>query len=123
MATESWETLSLRFSPFDPLMGPLKSALQVLETVEAVLEAILDIIKAFLIDFGNPLQAIFALLLAAVRAIINQIKSTGFSVLLVHPDFSRQDFTAVLQSVSGSYPGFENKVVSKFYDSSDIFRP
>jgi hypothetical protein len=94
-----------------------------LETVEAILEALLDLIKVFLIDFGNPLKALIALLLAAVRAIINQIKSTGFAVLLVHPDFGRQDFAAVLQSVSGSYPSFEAKVVSKFHDTGDAFRP
>lgn len=123
MATASWEQISIKVDPFGSLKDPLKSALQVLEAIEAVLEAILDIVKAFLIDFGNPLKAVFALLLAAVRAIINQIKSTGFSILVVHPDFSRQDFASIIQSVAGSYPAFESKVVRKFYDSSDIFRP
>ena len=123
MATASWETISLKVDPFGSLKDPLKSALQVLETVEAILEAILDIVKAFLLDFTNPLKAIFALLLAAVRAIINQIKSSGFSILVVHPDFGRQDFASVIQSVAGSYPAFESKVVRKFYDTSDIFRP
>jgi hypothetical protein len=120
---DSWRSATLKFSPFDPLKGPLQSVLTLLETVEAILESLLDIIKAFQLDFVNPLKALIALLLAAVRAIINQIKSTGFAILLVHPDFSRQDFGAVLQSVSGAYPSFESKVVSKFYDSSDIFRP
>jgi len=119
----SWSTLSLKFDPLAPLKPPLQAVLVLLEVVEAILEALLAIIKAFLLDFGNPLKALIALLLAAIRAIINQLKATGFSILIVHPDFSRQDFAQILASASGSYPKFESKVVSKFYDSSDVFRP
>jgi hypothetical protein len=119
----SWNTLSLKFDPLAPLKPPLQAVLVILEVVEAILEALLAIIKAFLLDFGNPLKALIALLLAAIRAIINQLKATGFSILVVHPDFSRQDFAQILLSASGSYPRFESKVVSKFYDSSDVFRP
>lgn len=119
----SWDSVQLKFDPLSPLKPPLQSALVVLEAVEAVLEALVDLIKTFLLDFSNPIRAIIALLLAAIRTIINQIKSAGFSFLVVHPDFSRQDFAQVMQSVSGSYPSFENKVVQKFYDDSDIFRP
>jgi hypothetical protein len=119
----SWDTLSIKFDPLAPLKPPLQAVLVLLEVVEAILEALLAIIKAFLLDFLNPLKALIALLLAAIRAIINQLKATGFSILVVHPDFSRQDFAQILLSVSGSYPRFESKVVSKFFDSSDVFRP
>lgn len=122
-SVSSWSSVTLKFDPLAPLEPPLKSALVVLEAVEAVLEALLDLIKTFLLDLTNPLRAIVALLLAAIRAIINQIKSAGFAILVVHPDFSRQDFAQVMQSVSGSYPTFETKVIQKFYDYSDIFRP
>lgn len=118
-----WSTLSLRFDVFDPLKGPLKSILQALEVLEAILEALLEIIKIFLLDISNPLQAVVAVIIAAVRTIINQLQATGFSILLVHPDFSRQDYSAIFESVSGAYPSFESKVFSKFYDTSDVFRP
>ncbi len=119
----SWDSLSIRIDPFGPLRPPIKSVLTVLETVEALLEALLDIVRAFSIDFLNPLKAVVALILAAIRTIINQLKSTGFSILLVHPDFSQPDFGAVIHSVSGAYPKFESKVVAKFFDTSDVFRP
>ncbi len=119
----SWSSLKIHFDPFAPLKPPLRATLSVLETVEAVLEALLAIIRAFLLDLLNPLKAIIAIILAAIRAIINQIKSAGFAILLVHPDFSQQDFAAVLNSVGGAYPGFESKVIGKFFDTSDIFRP
>jgi len=118
-----WATTSLTFDPFGPLKPPLQSTLQFLETIEAILEALLDLVKVFLLDLLNPVKAVVALLLAAIRTIINQLKSTGFSILLVHPDFSRQDVAAVFQSVSGSYPAFESKVFGKFHDTSDLFRP
>ncbi len=119
----SWNTISIGVDPLGTLLEPLKGLLKLLEAAEAILEALLEIIKAFNIDFGNPLRAIVALLLASIRAIINQIQSTGLAVLVVYPDFNRQDFASVIQSVSGSYPAFENKLVKKFYDTSDIFRP
>jgi hypothetical protein len=121
MAT--WTTIEFSFPIFDPLKEPLKGVLTALETISAILEALLELIKPFMIDLTNPLKAIVALLLAAIRTIIDQIVSTGFSVLLVHPDFSRPDFAGVLDSVSGGYASFESKVISKFFDSSDIFRP
>ncbi len=118
-----WREITVKFDIFEPLLPPVEGALQALEAVEAVLEAILDLLKPFFLDLGNPLRALVALLLAAIRALINQVRSTGFSVLLVHPDFSQPDFSGVLYSVSGAYPGFESKVVGKFYDTSDEFRP
>lgn len=119
----TWNNIRFEFAPLKPLKAPLQSALTVLHVIESILEALLDIIRNFLIDFTNPLKAIIALLLAAVRAIINQIQSSGFAMLLVHPDFSRQDFNSVIQSVSGGYQAFETKVLTKFHDPSDIFRP
>jgi len=118
-----WNTVSIKFDPFAPLLPPLKSVLMALEVVEAILEALLDLIKIFLLDLLNPLKAVIALIIAAIRTIINQLRATGFSVLLVHPDFSRQDISAVFQSVSGAYPAFESKVFGKFHDTSDVFRP
>lgn len=119
----NWTQISIKFDIFEPIRPPIQNTLQILETIEAILEAILDILKPFFLDLLNPLRAIIALLLASVRAIINQIRSSGFSILLVHPDFSQPDFAGVLHSVSGAYPRFESKVIAKFFDTADAFRP
>lgn len=119
----SWNSLTLKFGPFERVKEPIQDALVVLETTEAILEALLSIIKNFFQDLTNPIRKLIALLLAAIRTIINQLRATGFSLLLIHPDFSRQDVSAVLASVAGSYPNFESKVISKFFDQSDLNRP
>jgi len=119
----AWLSLDITFDPFAPLIPPLQAALQILEVVQAVLEVVFEIIEAFLLGLLNPILALIALLLAAVRAIINQIAATGFAILLVHPDFGAQDFNSILASVSGAYPAFQSKVFAKFYDQSDINRP
>lgn len=118
-----WKTITFKFDIFDSLRPPLEATLSALEITESVLEALLDLIKPFMLDLLNPLRSIISLLLAAIRAIIHQIRSTGIDVLLIHPDFSQLDFSGVLNSVSGAYPGFENKVINKFMDTSDISRP
>lgn len=123
MADAEWQNVSINFDIFEPLRPPIQSILQVLEVVVTILEIILDLLKPFFLDLLNPLKAIVQTLIAAIRAIINQILSSGFSVLLVHPDFSQPDYAGVLYSASGGYPGFEAKVVSKFYDGGDLFRP
>lgn len=119
----NWQTVKFNFDIFDPIKSPVESVLQGLQAVESVLETLLDILKPFLLDISNPLSAVIALLLSSIKTIINQLESSGFNILLVHPDFSNTDFAAVLNSVSGAYPGFESKVVGKFFDTSDIFRP
>lgn len=119
----SWNSISFKFDIFNPLKPPLEIFLSLLEVIEAILEAVLALLKLFLLDLLNPFAAIINALIAALRAIIEQIESSGFSLLLVHPDFSQADFSAVLNSVSGGYQGFETKVVSKFFDTADIFRP
>ena len=120
---ESWASLKVKIDPFAALKPPVKSALSVLEALEKLLEALLALIKAFMLDLLNPLRALIALLLAAIRAILNQIRATGFSVLLVRPDFRRSDLRSVFNSVSGGYRTFETKVIGKIYDSGDPFRP
>jgi len=119
----NWQSAKLNFSPFETVRAPIHGMLSALEALEAILEALKDLVKAFLFDLSNPIKAIVQLLLAAVRALINQIKSAGFNLLFISPDFSRKDFSSILQSVSGSYSGFESKVVYKFHDINDIFRP
>ena len=119
----TWSNLQFKFAPFEPLKPPLQGVLSILQTVEAILEALIALLKTFLLDFLSPIKALVALLLAALRAIINQIESAGIAVLLVHPDFSAGDFDKTIESVSGGYNVFETKVVSKFFDHTDIFRP
>jgi len=119
----SWSKIQFKFDIFNPLKPPLELFLQLLEIVEAVLEALLALIKIFLLDLTNPFSAIINSLIAALRALIKQIESSGFSLLFVYPDFSQADFSATLNSVGGGYQGFETKVISKFFDTSDSFRP
>jgi len=118
-----WSTLSFEFNIFDPLRPPLEAILTALEIIEAILEALLALLKPFLLDLLNPLTAIIQALIAALNALINQIESTGLNLLLVHPDTSQPDIGAIFNSVAGGYPTFENKVVQKFFDASDLFRP
>jgi len=119
----AWSTISFEFNIFDPLKPPLEALLTALEILEAILDALLALLKPFLLDLLNPLNAIVQALIAALNAIINQIESTGLNLLLVHPDTSQPDIGAVFNSIAGGYTAFENKVVQKFFDASDLFRP
>lgn len=123
---DKWKTVDARISilnPISPVVDSTKVVLSAVEFADSVLSSVLGVVKAFNIDLDNPLKSFFTLLLAQIRSVLNSIRSSGFSVLVVSPDFSRQDFNSIVKSCSGSYPNFENKVVAKFYDTSDISRP
>lgn len=118
-----WDSITIDFDLLGDLKPPIEAVLKVLQAIEAILESLLDLLKIFALDLLNPLRAIMALLLAAIRAIINQLRATGFSFLLVHPDFNQTELDGILNSVSGAYPAFESKVIGKFFDTGDLFRP
>jgi hypothetical protein len=122
-SSNDWNTLSVSVAPLKVLKPAFQAVLVTLQFVQSVLEKVLDLLKALAVFLTNPLTAVFALLLASIRLIINQLKATGLSMLVVTPDFNRGSMPAILASVSGAYPGFEKKVVKKFHDSADIFRP
>jgi len=118
-----WEKVNLKLLPLDALKPPLVVALVALQFVESLLEIALLVIKAVGLFLINPLVALIALILAAVRLIINQLRATGFSFLLIIPDFQRGDVAGILNSVSGGFSGFERKIVYKMRDKSDLYRP
>lgn len=123
---DKWKTVDARINvlnPISPIVDSTKVVLSAVEFADDVLSSVLGVVKAFNIDLDNPLKSFFTLLLAQIKSVLNSIRSSGFSVLVVSPDFSRQDFNSIVKSCSGSYPNFENKVVAKFYDTSDISRP
>jgi hypothetical protein len=121
----AWKSAGVNLGPpLNAIASPVKSVLTVLEAIQAILESLLKLLKTFMLDLTNPIKAMLALLLAAVRAIINQLlTSASVNVLFVLPDFRKSDIRAMLGSVTGGYQAFENKVVGKFYDTSDIFAP
>ena len=101
---------------FDGIRGVLETLLIYLE----VLKAILDTVKTFLIDFGNPIAALVQALIALIESLFNALKQTGLYALFDFPDgLSDKDFEGYI----GGYAAFSARWKGSLYDSKDSYRP
>lgn len=101
----------------------LKDVRQILETLLIyleVLKAILESIKVFLIDFGNPLKALLDALVRLITTLIESLKKSGiYSYWNVPNPLEDPNFAFV----SGGFQGFKERFTASLYDTQDINRP
>lgn len=119
----AWNELSISsLDEINAVKDKLSNVLAVLQIAEKVAETVLAFVKAFLADLVNPIRAVMLLLLATIRSIINSLLSSGISALWILPDFSLP-ISGLINSVSGGFTSFEQKVLFKLNDTSDLNRP
>lgn len=107
----------------DGIKKPIYNSLKALQILEAVLEKALEVVKVFISDLLNPLRALISILLGVIRNFIAQIRSSGFSILVVMPDLTQPSIEAKLASVYGGFEVFKSQVMRKLVDASDMNRP
>ena len=100
----------------------VEKVLVFLEKSEAILEAVLDLIKVAAAAYLNPIKALISVLLATIRLVINQLRAMGLYLLPVIPDFTG-DWQNSLTSISGGFNNFESKIVAKLIDRKDPSYP
>jgi len=123
-AVPQWSRASLDLGQYLDEVDPyVKGTLKVLQKTEAILEEVLDLVKAFLAGGTNVIKSLVLGLLALVRLLISQIKSAGVYILPMVPDISRNSLPDILASVSGGYRSFESKLISKLQDTNDLSAP
>lgn len=107
----------------DEVTDQVPPVLEFLRGVETFLEGLIDVVSSFALLTISPYIALLKLLLKSIKELIASLTGTGVSVLLVYPDFNRKDPVAILNSVKGGLPAFENIISAKMYDYNDLFRP
>jgi len=115
----NWESLSIQLPGQDLLEGA-RSALETLMVYLEVLKTILETVKIFLVDFGNPIRALVEALIQRILQLFESLRRTGiygwFDVPnpLVDPNFNR---------FIGGFPAFITRFKAGLYDSRDPNRP
>jgi len=118
-ANPNWKSLAIQIPGKDLLEGA-RGALEAVMVYLEVLKAVLETVKVFLVDFGNPIKALVEALLKLVLDLFESLHRTGlyawFDVpdALVDPDFNR---------FAGGYPSFINRFKAGLYDARDPHRP
>lgn len=117
--TPNWESFSIQLPGQDLLEGA-RNILETLTLFLEVLKTILETVKAFLVDFGNPIRALVEALLQLIQELFASLQQTGvygwFDVPnpLKDPNFNR---------FVGGFPAFVTRFKAGLYDSRDPNRP
>lgn len=118
-ANPNWESLAIQI-PGEDLLEGARAAMEALMVYLEVVKAILETVKVFLVDFGNPIKALVEALLQLVLDLFESLRRTGlygwFDVPdpLVDPNFNR---------FVGGFQAFISRFKAGLYDSRDPNRP
>jgi len=113
-----WKTFKITV-PGGDIFEDVRSLLETLLVYLEVLKAILDTVKSFLVDFGNPIAALVQALIALIESLFNALKQTGLYALYDLPPPEDVNFTGFV----GGYNGFVSRWVGSLYDTKDPNRP
>lgn len=114
-----WKSLAIKV-PGEDLLEQARGILETLVTFLEILKALLQVVQAFLIDFGNPVRALVQALLGLIKSLFESLKQTGL--------FMYEDFPNPLQDPGfnrhvGGYQAFTQRFIGSLYDGRDPFRP
>ena len=105
--------------PGKDLLEPVRNVLETLLIFLDVLQTILDTIKVFLVDFGNPLRALVEALIRLIEELFLALKATGAQALFHVPDpFNDPNF-----DLNRGYDAFPNVFKASLFDAKDFNRP
>lgn len=114
-----WKTFTFEI-PGKDLLAPIREILETLLIFLEILKTILETIKAFLIDFGNPLRALIEALIRLIEELFESLKASGaFAYFDIPNPAGDPDFRAY----RGGFPAFLNRFKASLVDSKDFNRP
>ncbi len=115
----SWEAFQIQLPGQDLLEG-VRNVLETLLVFLEIAKAILETIKAFLLDFGNPLIALLEALIALILSLFNALKQTGLYAYYDLPDpFKDPNW----KRLSGGFQAFKTRWKGSLLDVRDSHRP
>ena len=114
-----WGTIQVQVPEFiQDLAEIIDSFAQALLAVLNIALAILQVVKAFLIGFLDPLAAIVNAIINEIQAFLDDLRQVG---LYVAGDFKLGDYP--FESVLGGFTGYERRMIGRLVDRTDPTRP
>lgn len=114
-----WKTFAITV-PGKSLLESARSGLQAILIFLEIVKAILETVKIFLIDFGNPVRVILQQLLKLIEQLFETLKQTG---LYAYYDLPNPTKDPSFSKVSGGYQAFAARFKGSLFDSKDPNRP
>lgn len=118
-ANPNWKSLSIQLPGQDLLEGA-RSGLEALVLYLEILKTLLETVKVFLVDFGNPIRALIEALIAQIEQLFEALKRTGVYAWYDVPDPTKDpNFNRFV----GGFPAFVTRFKAGLYDPRDPNRP
>jgi hypothetical protein len=115
----TWRSFGFQIPAQDLLEG-VRGILETLLIFLEILKTILETVKIFLIDFGNPIKALVEILIKQILDLFESLKKTGFYGYYDIPD-PVKDPNLLRQT--GGYPAFIQRFKGSLVDGKDPNRP
>lgn len=116
-----WQGVRLQqILPGGALAIDLSSVVEPITTFLQGVSGFLDLVKQFLFDFTNPIQALLDVLIQQIVDLIEGLRQTGLFVLPLLPNFSGD---IELTQISGGFNGFKQRIAASLTDTEDGNRP
>lgn len=115
----NWQPFIVQVPGKDAL-EPVRNVLETLVLFLDVLKAILDTIKIFLVDFGNPIKALVESLIRLIEELLLSLKVSGVYAYYDVPDPSSDPN---FNRYSGGFQAFTERFKSSLFDAQDFNRP
>ncbi len=119
----SWGGLQVRLTipEVNDVLGPLNSALDVVNIGLDIGLSTLQVVKTFTIPTLNPTKAILDELIGLCRGTLIDLRKAG---LYAHMgDFSTIASGQPLSTIQGGYDGYQRRMIARLNDRRDIRRP
>lgn len=115
----SWEAFSIQLPGQDLLKG-VRNVLETLLTFLEIAKAILETIKQFLLDFGNPIILLLEALIILILDLLKALQQSGLYAWYDLPDpFRDPSFKAL----AGGFNAFKQRWKGSLLDVRDANRP
>jgi len=120
---DEWQGFSLTLDPnaflggiIDTLDGILEFGISILELADLVL----SVMQSLLFGLIDPIRAIVEALLDELRALIQDLANTG---VYITGDFALLTPNNLFANVVGGYSAYEQRMIARFVDRTDVNRP
>ena len=120
---DEWQGFSLTLDPnaflggiIDTLDGILEFGITLLELADLVL----SVMQSLLFGLIDPIRAIVEALLDELRALIQDLANTG---VYITGDFALLTPNNLFANVVGGYSAYEQRMIARFVDRTDVNRP
>lgn len=115
----NWQSFVIQV-PGKDILEPTRNVLETLLIFLDILKAILDTVKVFVLDFGNPIRALVEVLIKLIEELFLALKTAG---VFAYFDVPNPVLDPNFDGVSGGFPAFEERFKASLFDSLDFNRP